>query len=419
MTADRARGRLQGNDVSGTTIVGVDVGTTFIKAVVYDDGLRVLGDAKVRTPWRPTASGGDADPDEIATAVLLALQGAVARAGDVRVDAVGVTGMGETGVLVDANGRPLAPAIAWHDRRGLSQAGQLAREVGAIAETSGRAASPLCSIVKWRYLADEGLDLRRVHRWHSLAEWVVRCLGGDPRSELSLASRTGALDVRRGVLNPDVVAWAGGHVEWFDELVPAGRAAGRATVGPPALHGSVLSVGGLDGYASAVGVGADDPTVGFLSCGTSGAAVRIVSEPLSDDVMRRAVAFDLTVDRWVDGEQLVILGATPCGLILQPLYDVLGPPSRGGPNASEDPELDPAALWQRAFDAVADGQVRLVRDFERVGSPVESVVAAGGWIAQPGLRDSLERRLGTRLEVVADENTAARGAAMLARSSRG
>ena len=81
--------------------------------------------------------------------------------------------------------------------------------------------------------------------------------------------------------------------------------------------------------------------------------------------------------------------------------------------------MEPAALWRRAFDAVADGQMRLVRDIERIGPPVRRVAAAGGWIAQDGLRESLERRIGGRLTVFADENTAARGAAMLARKALG
>jgi ribulose kinase len=112
-----------------------------------------------------------------------------------------------------------------------------------------------------------------------------------------------------------------------------------------------------------------------------------------------------------------MLGATPCGLILQPLYDVLGEPVEGSWPSVAVTESDPAALWRRAFDAVADGQARLVRDIERFSTPVRRVMAAGGWIAQDGLRESLERRIGSRLTVFADENTAARGAAMLARAA--
>lgn len=402
--------------MTGDVFVGVDIGTTFIKAVVYDAAFAVHGHRKVRTPWQQVSTGGEADPEAIVAAVLMAVTDAVQAADVRRVAAIGVTGMGEAGVLVDGHDRPLAPVIAWHDRRGHDQAERLLRDVPGFIEAAGRPPSHVCSLVKWRYLADQGLDLTRVRRWYALAEWVVHRLGGAPESEGSLASRTGALDVRTGELDAAALAWVGARPEWFGQIVAAGRPGGVAAVGPDALRGCTTTVAGLDGYASAVGVGADTPEVAFLSCGTSGAAIRMVGAGLDDAAMRRAAAMDFTLDRWLDGEHLVMLGATPCGLILQPLHDVLGPPALGGaPGVGA--ALDPAALWRRAFDAVADGQVRLVRDIERLGPAVTRVVAAGGWIAQAGLRDAIERRVGGRLTVVADENTAACGAAMLARSA--
>ena len=402
--------------MTGDVFVGVDIGTTFIKAVVYDDDFAVRGQHKVRTPWRQVATGGEADPEAIVAAVLSAV-GEALRAADVqRVAAIGVTGMGEAGVLVDGDDRPLAPVIAWHDRRGHDQAGRLMRDVPGFIESAGRSPSHVCSVVKWRYLAENGLDLTRVRRWFALAEWVVHRMGGAPESEGSLASRTGALDVRAGVLDTAALAWVGARSEWFGQIVAAGRPSGTVVVGPDALHGCVITVAGLDGYASAVGVGADNPDVAFLSCGTSGAAIRTMRTSLDDEAMRRAAAMDFTLDRWLDGAHMVMLGATPCGLILQPLHDVLGPPAPGG-DSRVGAALDPAALWRRAFDAVADGHVRLVRDIERLGSPVARVVAAGGWIAQTGLRDAIERRVGDRLTVIADENTAAHGAALMARSA--
>ena len=297
----------------GETFVGVDVGTTFIKAVVYNADLSAVGEDKVRTPWRQTQSGGDADPDAIVAAVVQALEGALARAGTVRVDALGVTGMGETGVLVDGHGHPVAPAIAWHDRRGLAQAHALARAVDGFAESSGRAPSPLPSVVKWRVLSDDGLDLGRVRRWYNMAEWVVHRLGGQPQTEASLVSRTGALDVRRGELNPDAVHWAGGRLDWFGQVVPAGTPAGLATVGPPAILGSMTTVAGLDGYASALGVGADTADVAFLSCGTSGAAVRTVPGVLTDvsialTLAGRAGCTVLTLGGEVRGPTLATVG---------------------------------------------------------------------------------------------------------------
>lgn len=409
--------------VNGRRLLGVDMGTTFIKAVVYDDAFRVEGEAKVRTPWTQTATGAQAEPERLAAAAEAAIERALAACtpGD-PVAALGVTGMGETGVLVDAWGNALAPAIAWHDRGGLEFARALDREHPDFARRAGRRPTERCSIVKWRELRGVGVDLSAGTRWYSIAEWVVHRLGGVPGSDASLASRTGGVDVRRGEVDEGLVGWAGGRPDWFGPLTASGTPAGRVNGVAGPHDGAVLTVAGLDAYASALAVGALGRHVAFLSCGTSGAAVRSVSGDLSDVAIQRATALDLTIDRSLDGDGLVVLGATPCGLILQPLYDVLGPPAAA---RLETDQIDaagrmaPVTLWRRAFDAVADGQTRLIRDVERIGDTVMEIVAAGGWIAQPGLRDALERRLGRRLMVHADENTAALGAAMLAQRALG
>lgn len=381
---------------------------------MYDPRLRPRGDGTVRTPWTPIETGAEIHPHRMAEAAMTAIDMALRHSHEVTgVAAVGVTGMGETGVLLDASAEPVAPAIAWHDQRGRDQAEALERDVPTFERIAGRRANDRPSVVKWRWLSDTGVELHRVRRWMSVAEWVVASLGGTPGSELSLASRTGALDVRRRVVADEVLTWCGATPGWFGELVPAGVPAGTVRVGSPALRGATLTVAGLDAYASAEALDAIGPDTAMLSCGTSGAAIRLLAADLSEDTMRRATDLDFTVDRALDGEGLVTLGATPCGLILQPIRDMAGiPPSL---DALTPPRTSPSdELWRRAYEAVADGQARLVRDLERLGQPIRRIVAAGGWIDNDGLRDSLQRRLGQRLDVRADSRTAARGAAMVA-----
>ena len=412
-------------------LVGVDVGTTFIKAVVYSGDLAVLGRGTLRTPWTPKASGAEADPDVLARAAIQAISTALADSPEpARVLAIGVTGMGETGVLVDGQGRPVAPAIAWHDRRGRDQAARLHRDLPDFGLHAGRRPTEQCTVVKWMWLRDAGFDLDRARRWLSLAEWVVLRLGGSPESEVSLASRTGALDVRRLEPYGDALDWCGAPPSWLGEPVAAGTPAGEVSNGPREMRGAVATVAGLDAYASLGAIGADDPRTAFVSCGTSGAAIRVLDHVPTEDTVRAAVEMDVTVDRYLDGRRMALLGTTPCGLILQPIYDTVGPPEgapapgepehAAGAQAGEPPhglDAQRAELWQRSYQAVADGQSRLVRTIEPFGEPLARVVAAGGWMLQPGLRHALERRLRSALELHADDATAALGAAMLARSA--
>ncbi len=389
-----------------SALVGLDVGTTFVKAVVYTDDLRPLGEAQARTPWVVTAEGTEADPETLARTAVDCVVRAVASAGPpVRVRALGVTGMGETGVLVDADDRPVAPAIAWHDTRTAADPRALGRDLPDFGAHAGRPPDDRPSLAKWRWLRDAGHELDRARRWYAVAEWVAHRLGGRPGSDLSLASRTGALDVRSGRLYAPALEWAGAGGRWIGELVPSGAPAGRVGVGPPELAGAALSVAGLDCYASAHALGADEPHIAFLSCGTSGATIRVLDEWPD---LAAAAAAGFTVDRHLDGRRAAMLGATPCGLVLQPLRDRLGPPA-----AAAGPE------WDRAYDTVAQAEARVMGAMERLCGPTHRLVASGGWIEHAGLRESLRRRVGRGLEPLIDQTSAARGAALIARDGAG
>ena len=112
----------------GGLLLGIDVGTTYCKAVVLDAEGEELAQARVRTPWTRVPTGAEIDPDALAATALSAAAQAVASAPAGTVAAVGVAGMGETGVLLDRSGRPVGPAIAWHDARGEREGAARRRE---------------------------------------------------------------------------------------------------------------------------------------------------------------------------------------------------------------------------------------------------------------------------------------------------
>jgi sugar (pentulose or hexulose) kinase len=383
-------------------LMGVDVGTTFIKAVVYAEDLTPLGGAQARTPWSAVSPGIEADPQALAETAIAGIERALAAAGDVTVRAIGITGMGETGVLVDRHDQPVAPAIAWHDDRGGAEALALARELPEFATRAGRVPNDRPSLVKWRWLAEAGYELSRARRWYAVPEWIAHRLGAAPGTELSLASRTGALDVMTAEPYSGALEWAGADRRWFGELVPAGVPAGRAAIGN-GLAGSRVAVAGLDCYASTHALGADDTDTAFVSCGTSGAVVRVLDEWPEPEP---ATAAGLTVDRYLDGRRAAVLGATPCGLVLQPLRDRFGAPG-----------VPPAWEWARAYDLVAGAEGDLLQAMGTLFGDVRCVVASGGWIEHRGLESALRTRVTGAFEPRDDKMSAARGAAMLARRS--
>ena len=104
-------------------LLGLDVRSSRIKALLVKGEGREGRLATVPSPFARTADGVEAGVEELVGAV----RRAVAELGPdrKRVAAVGVAGLAESGAPLDQAGRPLAPVVAWHDRRGAEVAARL------------------------------------------------------------------------------------------------------------------------------------------------------------------------------------------------------------------------------------------------------------------------------------------------------
>ena len=114
------------------------------------------------------------------------------------VEAIAISGMGETGFLVDGHGVAVAPGFAWFDPRG--HAADRALPQHLRAQFAGRTGLPVgaqVSVAKLLFLRESGLELAGL-RWFNLPEYVAAALGAREVSEYSLASRTGLLDQDTG-----------------------------------------------------------------------------------------------------------------------------------------------------------------------------------------------------------------------------
>jgi sugar (pentulose or hexulose) kinase len=403
-----------------------------------------------------TAPAGAADPGPANAGPAGTGQGnagAAGRAGGIegggpgrwRVLGVGVAGMAETGVLVDGSDRPLVPAIAWHDPRG--DLDTIARELGTeeFQRTTGLPLTPLPSLGKLLWLRRRHADLGKPVRFFSVAEWVVRRLGGDPVAELSLASRTGLLDLaaaRPWDAAADLLGWPA----LLPEPVPAGTLAGRAAGDgvPEVLRGAALTVAGHDHQVAAYSVGAATDGALFDSLGTAEALVRTI-RPLSRDRVGALVGHGMSVGWGVVAGHFCVLAGLPTGLTLGRIAAMLGATTSAqrralGEQALTVPEhptlrlvepnderfglagitdgVTPAALWRAAVDGmVADAQRALDR-IDALAGPYREVVAAGGWLHNPALL-AAKRRQFPAMRTTSVAEPGAYGAALMAARAAG
>ncbi|HEX4680933.1 MAG TPA: glycerol kinase GlpK [Gaiellaceae bacterium] len=167
-------------------ILAIDQGTTGTTCLVVDDELNVVRRGHAELPQHfPRPGWVEHDPEEIWQSVLAA----ASAAGLDDVDTVAITNQRETTLLWDrATGEPVAPAIVWQDRRTAERCREL--DTALIRERTGLVPDPYFSATKLEWLlrerAREGLAFGTVDSW-----LVWKLTGGEVHAtDVTNASRT-------------------------------------------------------------------------------------------------------------------------------------------------------------------------------------------------------------------------------------
>jgi sugar (pentulose or hexulose) kinase len=412
--------------ISRDVVLGLDIGTTSSKAVARSASRGGTPYAEQPTPWH-TPSGGqtEIDPHRLVD-VAVDLIGRTVRAaesvwGPVRVRSIGVTGLAESGVLLDAGGRPAAPVIAWFDHRGGHELEQLGREAPGFAarfeRTTGLRWSSQASLAKLLWLRASGYWASPVSTWLSVPEWIVFALGGDPVREPSLASRTGLIDQGTGEVWPDALAAAGLPARILPAERPAGVPAGylRRDGVVSGAAGAVLTVAGHDHPVAAIGVGAVEADELFNSSGTADVLARSVRGTLDETQRQQVVSAGWSVGRHVLPDTSLLLAGVSGGLLLRRVLAALGAGSGQARTALDHASLgvgdlpaglsvtgdgrtqddvvlriqdgaSPATVWTAAVRYTAAQTRFLLDDIEKIVGPHRRAVAAGGWTQMASVR---------------------------------
>ena len=178
------------------TLLGIDVGSSSVKAGVLR-GTRVVGKAaRCGFDTRYDGVRAEVEPDAIVTAIRRAVGelGAPAK----RVDAIALSVMSPAWVAMDKGGKPLTPIVTHQDRRSIEVAREIERRVGKARHlriAGNRPAPGSITSTTWAWYArHERSRVRRVDLVGLLNTFIHRQLTGARVIDPSNASFTGVYE---------------------------------------------------------------------------------------------------------------------------------------------------------------------------------------------------------------------------------
>ncbi|MFT3972151.1 MAG: FGGY-family carbohydrate kinase [Amaricoccus sp.] len=261
-------------------VIGIDKGTSFVKAVVFDAAGRALGLASARVAvLSPEPGWHEEDPEASWALTERVIREAMAQSG---VDPASVMGIGIAGHmgglwLIDGAGKPVRNAICWPDARaqalqiGLEQTGALERAFAI----SGNGMMPGISVMLMAWLSRHEPESLARSRYALCAKDYLRFrLTGEIATDPSDVSFVpGDIDARD--FSPELMRLCGADA-WADRLPPviaseaiAGRLTPAAAVGTGLPAGIPVVTGLGDACANALGTGCVAPGQSVTVLGTS------------------------------------------------------------------------------------------------------------------------------------------------------
>jgi len=443
-------------------VMGVDVGTGGTRAITMDENGGIL--ASVTEEHEPFASPhvgwAEQRPEDWWRAAGIAVQKAL-RESKLRGDdiaCVGFSGQMHGAVMLDRAGVVVRPALIWCDVRTQKQCDDLTQRLGRERLIELTCNPPLANFTLTKLLwtrENEPENWGRVRSVVLPKDYVRFKLTGQSATDVADASGTLMLDVARRKWSTDVLSATGIDPSHLPALYESPEVCGEVSAEGAKASGLVAGTrvvaGAGDQAAGAVGMGIVTPGAVSATIGTSGVVFAATDKPVTDPQGRLHTFCHAIPNRWH------VMGVTQAaGLSLRwlrdsffpdqgkgkgNLYDAMTAEAANAPPGAENllwapylmgertPHLDPSvrgallgltASHRRAHvvRAVLEGVAFSLRDtftiFEEMRIPVTRIRLGGGGARSPLWRRIQSEVYGREVEIVAAEEGAAYGAAILA-----
>ena len=263
-----------------TVLVGLDVGTTGVKALAIDETGALLARAEESYPLSiPQPGWSEQEPEDWWQATQRALA-----ALDVEPAAIGLSGQMHGLVVLDAADEVLRPAILWNDQRTAAECAEIEQRVGLerlIALTGNRALTGFTAPKLLWLRRHEPETFARIAHVLLPKDYVRLRLGGEHTTDVADASGTLLFDVAQRRWSDEVCSALEIPREWLSRAYESPEIAGAG-----------------DQAAAALGVGIVEPGALSVVLGTSGVVFAALDSFAADPLARAHVFCHAVPDTW-------------------------------------------------------------------------------------------------------------------------
>lgn len=270
-------------------ILGIDIGTTAIKAAVIGEDGKLYGEETCEYVLTTMPSGEvEADLQLYSEAFAGAIKGAVQNSNADKRDikCIGFSSTAETCVFLNENNKPLCKVIAWMDMRGTKEAEYLSKHfskkdiISKVGFDNIYAIHPISKILAVKNKSPEVFANTRM--FAQIKDYFVYILSGRFITEYSVASDHGFFDISNRCYWQEMLDFVGIDRAYLPELVEPGTEIGKITKEAAEALGldrdTVINVGAFDQACGAIGAGNIKPGIASESTGSALVTVATIEE---------------------------------------------------------------------------------------------------------------------------------------------
>ncbi len=376
-------------------LLGVDVGSTNLKAVLFDlEGKQVAKGDVPNQSVHPDEAHADWqvwEPEQIWSGISESIREAVSTVDASKIMGVTVTGMGMDGVPLDKDGKWLYPFINWHCPRTLPQQEWWIEHVGAERqyELCGDPIWPFNTALRLLWMREnESEILDRTHKWVLIEDFVNFMLCGEYATDYSMASNTLLFDQRTRTWSDELLEVSGIDGSLLCDPMPSGTVLGtvhKAAAEATGLkQGTPIVLGGHDYSCGCLPTGAFEPGVVLDVMGTWEMVVAALDEPvLTPDLLSMGVLMDSHVARG----KYAAMAATVAGDMLEWFKREHGTEERRKADESGNVDWDHLMALTDSTPLGSNG-VFFLPHMSGAHCPIPDAASAGAFV---GLRNGTSR----------------------------